>query len=211
LKEEKMKKRTTRLYIDVYCPVIDNPYELARKMNELVESKLPTYYADLRMGSFKPAKRTNAFYEYEEMVKALLGKRERGEDEDALLEQMDDVWWKMPDEERKILDRYYKKKEVILPPTRFKYGQVIDSGPDTWQVIHIEENKMTIKVIKTGPDKHGHIGSYLDIGAFYDLFRHEDDLQELWEVHPEMMKRDTSQVLLYWFKEDDAPVIDLDF
>ena len=208
----------TRLYIDVYSNKTYDPYELARKMNALVSSNLPNN-TDLRMGTFHPIDKTTLFYQYKAMTEELLKRRENDEDEDALLEEMDDVWWKLPIEERKILNqgclgrphKSYKPKDVVLPPTRFKINQIVKTGPDEWQIIHIEETKMIVQVLNTGVDVYGSVGSYLDTGKKYELFRHSQDSFELWEICPEMMKRSTSQILLYWWPEDDDPMIDLDF
>jgi hypothetical protein len=108
----------------------------------------------------------------------------------------------------------FKLQEEIkntLPATRFKIGQWICTGPDWWQIIFVDKEKMIIKVIETGPDKYGSIGSYLDIGREYTLNRHENCGGELWEIPSKQMKRKTSQVLLYWFDDQDEPLIDLDF
>lgn len=215
--EGKMKTESTKLYINVrqVGGTTSNPYELARKMNALLESALnknaPTHMGDLRMGSFHPADRTKTYYKYKELEEKLLKMREDGcteEEEDALLDEMDVVWYSLPMEEYRLLDHHMKK--IVVPPTRFKVGQIIDDWTEKWEIVSIDGDDMVIRVLETGPNKQGSIGSYLDVGKEYKVFRHQNEHDETWEVDPKGMKRDFSQVLLFWFDDDDNPVVDLD-
>jgi len=103
-------------------------------------------------------------------------------------------------------------KKLLKPPTRFKIGQVINSGKDIWEVLYLDEENMIINVLSTGPDERGSVGSYLDVNKTYELFRHMyNGYSQIWEIPPEQMKRNCSQILLFWFDEDLKPYIEMDF
>lgn len=96
-------------------------------------------------------------------------------------------------------------------PTKFKVGQIIEDWTEKWEIVSIDGDKMVIKVLKTGPDERGSIGSYVEIGKTYELFRHTSPMtpDEIWEIPGKQMKRIFSQVFLYWF-DNGGPGVDLD-
>lgn len=217
-------KKMTRLYIDVYGKDTDNPYDLAIKMGDLLQRKIATYSNDvgLRMGNFHPLERTELFKEYIDLFNKIEEEIVKSEAGQKLLARMNEIYYKIPTQERDLLriDKishpmdYEKPKE--LPPTRFKVGQIVGTGSDVWEIKEIKkrDTKMRIKVLEKGPDAIGSIGSYLNKGRQYTLYRHEWDVgygSETWEIPPEKMKRSASQVLLIWFDDDKEPCIDLDF
>ena len=216
-------KNRVRLYIDVCGRDTDDPYDLSNKMNDLLQRKIATYSNDvgLRMGSFHPLEKTSLYYKYKDLSQKVLKRKENSEDYDELLSEMKEMYYNIPQKERELLHKegisypseYEKPKDI--PPTRFKVGQIVESGPDVWEIKEIKrrDTKMRIKVLEKGPDIIGSIGSYLNKGRQYTLRRHEWDVgygSETWEIPPEKMKRDTSQVLLIWFDDHEYPCIDLD-
>lgn len=218
-----LMKKMVRLYIDVCGQDDDSQYDLANKMSSLLQRKIATYSNDigLKTGSFHPLDKTPNYYEYKKLLDNLTEKKKNSENCEKLLEEMSEKYHKIPYEEQEML-----RKEGIsypleceepkeLPPTRFKVGQIIKSEPDIWEILEIKkkDTKMRIKVLEKGEDKRGSIGSYLNKGGQYTLYRHKWDVgygSETWEIPPEKMKRSDSQVLLIWFSDDSEPCIDLD-
>jgi len=80
-------------------------------------------------------------------------------------------------------------------------GKIIQGGEDVWEVLSFSDTELKIKILKCGPDKCGHIGSYVDVGREYALFHHIGSTEacDIWEIPSEQMKRSCSQVLLYGF------------
>lgn len=80
------------------------------------------------------------------------------------------------------------------------------------QVLAFDNNSITVQVISLFDT---YFQRYLDTGRGYILHRHESDFlgqppkMIIWEIAPEQMKRDVSQVLLFW-EEDIGWTWDLD-
>ena len=101
---------------------------------------------------------------------------------------------------------------IDLDNLTFTPGQVIESGENKWEVVSYEDNVLKIKPISMTP----HMSSYLMKGAIYTLEEHQpQSYMRLWEIPPEQMMRDSSQVLLYWWGDNSGgsagPSIDIDF
>lgn len=83
-------------------------------------------------------------------------------------------------------------------------GKEIGDSTLKGRVISFDDNNIEMEIIKLN-DPHGRYERYMDVGKRYPLFRHEYWTFErglmLWEVKPESMKRDVSQILLQWEKD----------
>lgn len=94
-------------------------------------------------------------------------------------------------------------KEDLCVPNLF-VGKEIGDSTLKGKVISFDENNIQMQIIELN-DKHGRFERYMDIGVTYPMFRHESWTFErglmLWEVKPESMKRDVSQILLQWEEE----------
>ena len=103
--------------------------------------------------------------------------------------------------------------KIDLQELTFEPGQVIESGEEKWEVVSYEDKVLKIKPIAMSP----HMSSYLMEGAIYTLSEHKpEDYLRLWEIPPEQMMRDSSQVLLFWWNDTcgggtPGPSIEIDF
>lgn len=90
-------------------------------------------------------------------------------------------------------------------------GKVVPDGMFDWEVISILDNdNIEIRVLKI---YHDRMDRYLDEGKVYPVFRHQGwdgTTLEVWEIAPEHMKRDVSQVIIQW-EEGLGWCCDLDF
>lgn len=84
--------------------------------------------------------------------------------------------------------------------TNIFVGKIIDDGSVKCEVVaHHNKNNMHVKILEI---KWPRIGTYLDIGKIYPVFKHSGwgkDL-EVWEISGKRMKRSTSQLILQWEK-----------
>ena len=75
-------------------------------------------------------------------------------------------------------------------------GKVIDDGNMKCEVIAFEKDDFRIKILEIN---WGRLGTYMDLGTVYPLrLCYSGRGIQTWEVDPENMKRDTSQVILQW-------------
>ncbi len=86
-------------------------------------------------------------------------------------------------------------------------GTILSQGPETFEVLSIEGDKMQIKMLEGSP----HMESYLHYNKPYTVELHPGTVTyQVWEVLPEEMDRDSSQVLIYLWPEGDVG-IEIDF
>lgn len=80
-------------------------------------------------------------------------------------------------------------------------GKITPDSMFDWEVVEIVDDKnIKIKVLKI---YHDRMDRYLDEGKVYPAFKHSgwnDATMQIWEIAPEHMKRDVSQVILMWDK-----------
>jgi hypothetical protein len=81
-------------------------------------------------------------------------------------------------------------------------GKIINDGSIKCEVVDVHTTNIHVKILEIKWDR---LGTYLDVGKVYPVFKHSseylgDDMQ-IWEISSKRMKRDTSQVLLYWEKD----------
>jgi hypothetical protein len=79
-------------------------------------------------------------------------------------------------------------------------GKEIGNKMIMGKVVSFDENNIEMKIIKLDDE---YFERYVNLGNTYPLFRHQywnGDLF-LWEVEPDSMKRQVSQILLQWKKE----------
>jgi hypothetical protein len=78
-------------------------------------------------------------------------------------------------------------------------GKIIDDGSIKCEVVaHHNKNNMHVKILEIKWDR---LGTYLDAGKIYPVFKHRgwDNMGlQVWEISPKRMKRSTSQVILQW-------------
>lgn len=88
-----------------------------------------------------------------------------------------------------------------------KVWQKITTGPNTWEVLGVGEDRLRIRVHATG----GYFDRYLDIGSEYVARPLRGcSNEEIWEIPSDQMERSQSQVLLYWDTETmQEPIIDM--
>ena len=89
-------------------------------------------------------------------------------------------------------------KQRIIPEL------ILHNGEDKWEVIN--DKPFIIKPLAMSP----HMSTYLDYNTHYTLELRHCSSYEVWEIPPEQMKRDSSQVLLYLWDEGDVG-IEIDF
>lgn len=79
-------------------------------------------------------------------------------------------------------------------------GKLIGDKHLKGKVVSFDEDNIMMEIVLLNNEYYER---YLDLGKTYPLFRHthwNGDLL-LWEVKPEAMKRDVSQILLQWEKD----------
>lgn len=94
------------------------------------------------------------------------------------------------------------KKEDLDVPNLF-IGKIIHDGSVKCEVVDVHDTNIHIKILEIN---WARLGTYLDVGKVYPVYKHRaglpmDDKMQVWEISPKHMKRSTSQVLLYWDKE----------
>jgi uncharacterized protein YchJ len=94
--------------------------------------------------------------------------------------------------------------------TRLKVGQIASDHGDEWEVLElIEEDPLRVRVRVNAVNL---FASYLDVGSEYTAFQHSSFVKndETWEIPGEQMKRRVSQVLMFYFGDDQHPCFELD-
>jgi|SRR5271166_675848 len=85
--------------------------------------------------------------------------------------------------------------------TNLYIGKTMDDGNIKCQVVGIHDTNIHVKILEIHWER---LGTYLDVGKTYPVFKHSSqylgDSMQVWEISSKRMKRDTSQVLLYWEK-----------
>jgi len=93
-------------------------------------------------------------------------------------------------------------KKEDLETTNLFVGKIIDDGSIKCEVVDVHNTNIHVKILEI---KWERLGTYLDIGKVYPVFKHRntfsDDKMQVFEISPKHMKRNTSQVLLFWEKE----------
>lgn len=79
-------------------------------------------------------------------------------------------------------------------------SKIFDSSLVKAEVIAFDDDIITVKILDI-PDEI--MQRYLDVGSSYELFQHKYWKGNLliWEVKPEQMKRQSSQIILQWEKD----------
>lgn len=92
-------------------------------------------------------------------------------------------------------------------------GTILKQGDEVWEVVEYNGfDRMKVKILAVSR----HTGTYVDVGKVYNVEKHknahddEPDHFQTWEIPPEEMHRDSSQMILYLWGEGDVG-IELDF
>ena len=88
-------------------------------------------------------------------------------------------------------------------------GQIISDRNLSIEILSCEDLKnIKVKVININWDR---IETYVDLGKVYRMFKHDgNDDFTVWEFDPDEMKRNTSQLLMYWERKVGFTGFDLD-
>jgi len=83
---------------------------------------------------------------------------------------------------------------------------ILSHGKEEWEVLtaDLPMGRITVRVLKVSD----HMSTYLNVGDEYTLRKHERSSYDWWEIPSDQMKRDTSQVFLYFWPE--GPSIEID-
>lgn len=90
-----------------------------------------------------------------------------------------------------------RPKEDKLTPNLF-IGKIIDDNSIKCEVVDIHNTNIHIKILEIKWDR---MGTYLDVGEVYPVFKHSgwnDKTIQVWEIAPKHMKRSSSQVIFQW-------------
>lgn len=86
-----------------------------------------------------------------------------------------------------------------LKDTNLFVGKIINDRNVICEVIEVHKTNIKVKILQINWE---HLSSYLDVNKVYPVYKHKsiisDDTMQIWEIAPKHMKRDSSQVLLYW-------------
>lgn len=82
-------------------------------------------------------------------------------------------------------------------------GKIMEDSSIKCEVIAVHKTNIHVKILEIYWER---LGTYLDIGKTYPVFKHDggiisDDKMQIWEIASKHMKRSTSQVLLCWEKD----------
>lgn len=90
-------------------------------------------------------------------------------------------------------------------------GQVISDRNLSIEIVSCEDLKnIKVKILRIDWDR---LETYVDVGKEYRMFKHigwGDDFG-VWEIDPKGMKRSTSQLLMYWERNQGFTGFELDF
>lgn len=122
------------------------------------------------------------------------------------IEEIRALWWyvcegqfgDLPSETEEVPGtlRPIKREKMDKNAPNLYIGKIIDDGNVKCEVVSCEENDFRIKILEINWDC---LGTYMDLGTVYPLLScYNSKGMQVWEVDPEQMKRDTSQVLLAW-------------
>lgn len=80
-------------------------------------------------------------------------------------------------------------------------GKIIDDDIIKCEVVDVHKTNIHVKILEI---KWERMGTYLDVGKVYPVFKHSgwnsDETFQVWEISSKHMKRDTSQVIFQWEK-----------
>jgi len=102
-----------------------------------------------------------------------------------------------------------REPEDLVSPNLY-IGKIMDDGTIKCEVVDVHKTNIHVKVLEIRWER---LGTYLDVGKTYPVFKHsgwDDKTIQVWEISPKHMKRDTSQVILQW-EEGLGWTWDLDF
>lgn len=77
-------------------------------------------------------------------------------------------------------------------------GKIIEDSIIKCEVMDIHNTNIHVKILDIYWER---MGTYLDVGKVYPVFKHSgwnDKTLQVWEISPKRMKRDTSQVIFQW-------------
>ena len=91
-----------------------------------------------------------------------------------------------------------KEEQDKVAPNLF-IGKILNDRMLKCEVLDFNGTNISIKVLEIHWDR---LGTYLDIGKQYSLFKHEGyNSIQVWEIPYQQMKRRASQVILQWEKD----------
>lgn len=126
-------------------------------------------------------------------------------------------WWRVS-KDQFDQEKFLKSKTVpkIISDPKDKaspnlyVGKIIEDSSIKCEVMEVHNTNIHIKILDIYWNR---MGSYLDVGKIYPVFKHSgwnDKKIQVWEISPKRMKDSTSQVIFQW-EENIGWCWDLDF
>lgn len=87
--------------------------------------------------------------------------------------------------------------------SNIKPDQIIKTGEDKWKVLSLTEDKSGSILLISVLSCSSHFSTYLNVGQEYMLHKHSsgyDAYPIVWEISADQMKRSSSQMLLFEWK-----------
>lgn len=96
--------------------------------------------------------------------------------------------------------RPIKREKADKDAPNWYVGKIIDDGNVKCEVVACEGEDFRIKILQINWER---LGTYMDLGQTYPLLlcyenKRPGSGMQTWEVDPDYMKRETSQVILQW-------------
>ena len=115
------------------------------------------------------------------------------------IEPVDMHYPTLPKDVQGAMQEVKKMRQDKDAPNLF-VGKFIKDSAITCEVVACTPDDFRVMILKIEWDR---LGTYLDVGQTYPLrrtYQSQNGEMTVWEILPENMKRDTSQVLLAWEK-----------
>jgi hypothetical protein len=95
--------------------------------------------------------------------------------------------------EKKVVNR----NPLDLKSPNLFLNKIIDDGSVKCEVVDIHKTNIHVKILEIN---WPHLGTYLDVGKTYPVFKHSGMYKDLevWEIAPKHLKRCSSQVIFQW-------------
>jgi hypothetical protein len=95
---------------------------------------------------------------------------------------------------------YYAVDSKDMTDPNLYVGKILNDSILKCEVVDVHKTNIHVKILEIHWDR---MGTYLDVGNIYPVFKHsgwnEDNIQ-VWEISSKRMKRSSSQVILQWEK-----------
>lgn len=112
---------------------------------------------------------------------------------------IDDFWFNLPGTEPEYGEPVHRSPSAGVE-FHMHVGQILEDDALKGEVVSMDlDGNFQIKIVDIYWDR---LDSYIDVGCVYPMEKHQTsfsaDKMQIWEIPGECMKRQTSQLLLYW-------------